>query len=445
MKFNKIHLLLTVLFLIIAPLELVAQQKNSDCPVQPIKVNISTQENLQPLKLDLCSALKMAQDNNLNIAIKKDKVDESQLKLDEVKSKRLFFFFKFANAGALEDSAVYSLEASKLNLDSTVNDVLAETSKKYYNLVQSMLAREVAREFLKKGELALQENQKLLEEGSATKFDVKQTEVFVENLKQKSLEAEIAYMLSSVDLAQYINEKSIKTNIVPHECSSNDAKEDIKIEILTLVPDDILLNDSIDYALANRPELNELEYKIKSLDELIKATKLNDIKVKTIKSQGSQLQNTLDLMKNTVKATVTQSLLQLIGAKSQIDVAEKKYNLSQKALEHAKIIRKEGFTSNKDVLDAQVNLSQSKNDYIKAIITYNVSQINLLKELGLIKIDTIVNNKPIEIPKAPASDNSDINDPVKVLNKDILIIKNETDKLDKSTNKNTQKPKVISQ
>lgn len=381
---------------------------------KPIEVIISTKADVEPYKLNLNDTLKLAMKNNLNIAIKRDKVNENKLQLDEVKSKKLLLFFKFANAEALEKSANYSLEASQANLKATSNNVLEEATIKYYNLLQTILARDIARDFLKLGELSLNQNQELLKEGKSTKFDVKQTEVFVANLKQKLLETEIAYMVSSVDLAQYLDQGGIVTKIIPEEvgnannnnnvAESTDNTEDnnnfnVCFKTLNLIPDNILLNESLDYALNNRPELDELTHKMNSLQELKKATKSDEIKIRTIDSQINQIKSSYKLMQNTIKTTVTQALLKLIGSKSQIDVAKQKYSLSQSALNQAEISKKEGFATNKEVLDAQVNLAQSKNDYIKAIVSYNTAQITLLKELGIISIDVIIDNKPVELPK----------------------------------------------
>lgn len=376
--------------------------QNVQCPsveeTKTIKVNVSTKDNLPPIRLSLCDALKRAQKNNLNIAIKQDEVSESKLKIDEVKSKRLFLFFKFANARALEKSAQYGFEAEKASLQATINKVLVETTKKYYKLLQSLMAREVANEFLELGELTLKESQHLLKEGEATRFEVKQTEVFVENLKQKLLESEIAYLLTSVDLAQYVNEKEINIKIIPNECPHElTTGTDLPIDTLNIIPDNVLLGDSVKYALKHRPEIEEISFRIKVLEELIKATKMDEIKVKTLKSQVSQLKNTLKMTKNGIKATVSKALLQYIGSKNQIEVAKKRFLLSLKAYEQAKITRKEGFGTNKDVLDAQLNLSKAKNDYIEAVLKFNISQVELTRELGNISLDIINDNQPIEI------------------------------------------------
>lgn len=399
-KLSQLSLILLLLFFC-SYNTLNAQDNSSLAEPELIKINISTKENIKPTTLNLLSTLKLAKENNLQLAINKDIINENKIKLDEVRNKRLFLFFKFANVRALEKSADYSLESAKANYKTTQNTVLADTTIKYYNLIKAVSAKQIAKDFLKKGELALHENEQLLKAEAATNFEVKQTEVFVENLKQKLLESEIAYMMASVDVSQYINQKDITMKILPSEClaSNNGQDQDIKVNMLTLIPEDILLIDSIDFALQNRPELEEVENNINSLEQLIRATKFDEIKIKTISSQISQLKSSKLLLKNTIKSTVTRALLQLIGTKNQIDVAKQKLALSKKALSQAKITRKEGFGTNKDVLEAQVYLAQAKNDYINSIIAYNLAQIDMLKELGTISIATIEKNKPIQIPK----------------------------------------------
>ncbi|MGD9580362.1 MAG: TolC family protein [Vampirovibrionia bacterium] len=402
MNYKLSKIALTSLLLILCSYNnIMAEENNIQTDADLIKINISTKENIEPTVLNLFNTLKLAKENNLQLAISKDVIKENKIKLDEIRNKRLFLFFKFANARALENSAHYSLESAKAKYKTTQNTVLADTTKKYYNLIKAVSAKQIAKNFLKQGELSLHENERLLEQGDSTKFEVKQTEVFVENLKQKLLESEIAFMMASVDVSQYINQKDIAMKILPQECdSSNEDNEgDINIAILTLIPEDVLLNDCIELAIQNRPELKELENNIKSLEQLIIATKFDEIKIKTLEAQISQLKSSELLLKNTVKSTVTTALLQLIGSKNQIDVAKQKLSLSKKALEQAQITRKEGLGTNKNVLDAQVNLAQAKNDYINSIITYNLAQINLLKELGTISISTIEKNKPIDIPK----------------------------------------------
>lgn len=399
-KLSQLSLILLLLFFCFHN-TLKAQDDCNLAEPELIKINISTKENIKPTVLNLISTLKLAKENNLQLAINKDIINENKLKLDEVRNKRLFLFFKFANVRALEKSAEFSLESAKAKYKTTQNTVIADTIKKYYTLIKAVSAKQIAKDFLKQGELSLNETIQLLKEESATKFEVKQTEVFVENLKQKLLESEIGYMMASVDVSQYINQKDISMKILPAECitSNNGQNQDIEVNILTIIPDDILLIDCIDFAIQNRPELEEVKNNINSLEQLISATKYDEIKIKTLESQISQLKSSELLLKNTIKSTVTRALLQLIGTKNQIDVAKQKLSLSDKALEQAKTTKKEGFGTNKDVLEAQVYLAQAKNDYINSIIAYNLAQVDLLKELGTINIATIENNKPIQIPK----------------------------------------------
>lgn len=409
---KRIILICTLLLLLISTFANIPLAKAQDSDVnlskKPIEVIVSRQEDLEPLKLNLSTTLKTALKNNLNIAISQDKVDENKLKLEEIKNQKLFLFFKFANVNALIDSAKYSLKAAEANQKSTINTVIYDATNKYYTLLQALLAKKVAEEFLKKGELSLKEENELLNSGEVTKFDVKQSEVFVESLKQKLLDADIAYMMSSVDLAQYINEKDFNVKIIPEEFNiingSNGAE--IPIQKLNLIPDNILLNNCIKTSLNYRPEIEEINFQIKSLNEMKNATKFDEIKVQTINSQIKQLENTLKMTQNGIKATVTQALLKLIGAKNQIEVAKQKYILSQSALEQAKVSRKEGLATNKDIIDAQINFANSKNDYINAINQYNKAQVYLLKELGTIDIDTINSNKTVSLPENSSQENN---------------------------------------
>ena len=396
MKKSFIKCFLAVLALILLTSHNLFAQDNNKTDSEQGKIQglIKYQGDSKPINLTMEEALKRSLDNNLNIKIKKEQIKEKQLKLDDVQKSRFFLFFKFVNPIALENSAKYSLQSSQYQMDATSNTVLLEVASKYYNLLNTIMAKKIADEFLKQGELSLNENIELLNTGHSTKFDVSQTEVFVAGLKQKELEAEIAYMVSSVELAQKINIKDLTTKIIPFPEANSD---EVKIKTLNIIPDNVLLNDCINKALESRPEIKDYEYQIKSLEEMKKASKMDNIKVDTFDAQINQLKNMLELTQNNIKTSLTQSLLSLIGAKNQIEVANQKYQLSIKALNQAKITKEEGFNTNKNVLDAQVELALSKNKYIESVIAYNIAQINFLYQLGIININNIISNKLIEI------------------------------------------------
>lgn len=342
--------------------------------------------------------MEMARCNNIQIAISQDDLDEAEMKVDKVKDKKLALYFKLINANTLLKAEKYGLIASKYAYKATVNKVLLDAAKKYYAVLQALLAKQIAEESLEQGELLLKNNEELLKSGLVTKFELQQTILYLEQLKQEQMEADVKYMVASVDLAQFVNAKALTKRIKPAEIDLNESKE-IKLNILNLVPAEYTMEKAVDDSLAIKPEIEELRFQLESLKKLNKATKSDDFKEIEIQTNIKKLKKTIKLTENTIKTVVAQSFMAVKTTKNQVYVAEQNYLLSKKSLDNVKIKREEGLSTTKDVLDAQVDLTKSKNALIGALVAHNMSQVNLLSQMGLLDLCVLDSNDPLVFEK----------------------------------------------
>jgi outer membrane protein TolC len=318
------------------------------------------------------------------------------------------------SGGKLENKlemAKLSSTAADRNLDAVKQQLKLEVTTDYFNVLQSRNLLEVADQSVHDFVIHLQNVQHQYDVGLVAMADVLQTKVKLAKAQDGLIKAQNNY-----DLMVY------KLNNVIGLPLRNDTK--LK-EALTYQPYLLNLDDSIQYALTNRPEIAKAQAQITIAKDQVKIAQ--STKSPTVGLVGTKGWDDLDFpgAKNsnwTIMLTAQMEVFDSGRADSQVKKAEqgviiaqekarqigdnislevsqayqniieakKRIETNKVSVDHAdldfKIAQERyeaGMGINLDVIDAELALAETKTDYIQALYDYNVSKAQLDKAMGL--------------------------------------------------------------
>ncbi len=323
----------------------------------------------------------------------------------------------------------HRLRAARAALKGNINDVLLDTTKRYYELVlnESFLATRTRAVAISAEQVRINSSQE--KNGLATGLDVLQSQAQLASDEQNLVDQQQARRHSAIQLANIMN-TSFSQDLVSKQTNLNKAR---------LISQAVSITDLLKIAIDNRPELKQYE-------ELRLATK------RAIIVAASPLQPKVNLAGNvfgvgaspalgslssifalnfsinwTLGALGTTDLANIQGARWQArqsaiqakqvfqNVFEQVRNshdqilAADKRIEHStiqnaaaeeelKIAKKRmeaGIGLNIDVLNAQRDLTQAQINKAQAIVDFNIAQAQLLHDVGLISTETLISGAQI--------------------------------------------------
>lgn len=298
--------------------------------------------------------------------------------------------------------SVVAQSKQKIKLDVT-ND--------YFTILATKNTVKVSQEAVDQMEAHLKNVESQYNVGTVAKSDVLRSEVELANNQQKLIKAQNDYDIAVSSLNNVIG--------LPLETEVQ-LKDELKHEKYTLS-----LTESINYALSHRPEVIQEDYNINVAKETIKFAKggkLPEISAtaKTgwhdkdfpgtdnnnwsvgllatwtpfdsgvtnakVKQSDSGLIKALEQARQTkdsVQLDVRQAYLSMSEAEKRIDTTQVAVEKAEEDFKIAQVRYSAGVGTNTDVIDAQVALTQAKNNYIQAMYDFNTSKANLIKAMGV--------------------------------------------------------------
>ena len=162
-------------------------------------------------------------------------------------------------------------QSYKIMLTGTVNDVICEVKKAYYNLQYALEARRVAEEMVSRYESFYNQAKAFYLAGTSPKVDVTIAEVNLSNSKLLLIQAENAIEIAMAKLNNtiglpYSNKYKISDNLRYYPC-------------------DITLTDAIDIAKEARPEFQLAEVKVEEARQNVKLVKKSYFPKLTVEGQ----------------------------------------------------------------------------------------------------------------------------------------------------------------
>lgn len=316
-------------------------------------------------------------------------------------------------------SAKYNYMSSQESARQTTHETVFNVKTGFYNYLLAEQLVKVTEEALDLAEKLLQNVKNMYEVGMASRLDLLRAEVRVANLKPPVIQAR-----NNVALA----ELSLKTLL------DLDVAQPVEIVgEMTYNPVEVNLDESLNKALANRPELSQINYQKKMAHEMVKIARADYLPTIAISGNYNYWADFLNFKKDTWQNFYTFNLVLNIpifnGFSAPAKVAQSKamikeiefmekglinnikfevqaafLNLNQaresllsqgrnvdEAQESARIAElnyTEGLATILDVGQAQVSLSEARINYLRAIYEYVVSLAQMEKAMGLGWIET---------------------------------------------------------
>lgn len=308
------------------------------------------------------------------------------------------------------DQAQTGYQSSLLGLENTKQQLRLDTTTAYYNVLQARNLVKVAQESVDNLAAHLQNVEAQYAAGTVAKSDVLRSQVELANAQQNLTKAQNNYDLAVTSLENIIG--------LPL-----DTQLTLKEE-LTYVPVSMTMDQAINIALNNRPDLKQSQLGIEAAKYGLKVAQsgnkptvnfnayndwsdtdfpgldnstwgmsvmaswnifdsgLTKSKVTQAQAGINQAQAQNQLTHDNVVLDVQQAYLSLKEAEKRIQTTQVAVNQAQEDYNIAQVRYSAGVGTNLDVMDAQVALTQAKTNYIQALYDYNTSRAKLEKAIG---------------------------------------------------------------
>jgi outer membrane protein TolC len=374
-----------------------------DSEIKPLK--LPSLATAQSLSLSALFETVLAQSPEL--LLKKEKINESSIRFKNVTSKRLLFFFKYLNASYLESSAQQDVQANEAQFLQAQNQVLLQAGESYYQLAKAYLARSIYFQTIQQGLLQLKVNQGQFQIGEGTSFDGLETENELITRYQQYLASNQQVALANQAISSWMRQPSTASNfwkpsdVVPVSASPLDKS----VNALQTVPDLKLLTwvnpawqeaDVLKLAHDYRADVKEAEYRMASSRSLIKAAAydFNKQQGALLVSALKQLELKAQVLSQQLEWEVTQAFRAFQLAKTQLVLGETQLNLAKHYAQQRQVSARAGFASNKEVLQAQLQLAQAHLKQLDAKVDFNLKTLQLLYSMGLLTQTNTLPNIP---------------------------------------------------
>lgn len=309
------------------------------------------------------------------------------------------------------DQAKASYNYSVIGLQKAYNDMRQTVTDGYYGMLQADNLQNLSRESVNRLEEHLKNVQAQYEVGVVAKVDVLRSEVELADAQQNLIKAENAYQIAEASLNRVIG--------LPMDTT-------LKLQdSLQYTPYDNDLQYCLDYAAQNRPELAQARENVNAAKGALKVARsghmpqisasasqnwkdtnwpgdengnwavgvgvsLNifDTGVTMSKIHGAEA----DLAKaeenyrdteDAVMLDVRSTYLDLREAEKRIATTKVAVDKAEEDFHIAQVRYMAGVGTNTDVLDAQVALTDAKNNYIQSLYDYNTSKTALESAIGV--------------------------------------------------------------
>lgn len=309
------------------------------------------------------------------------------------------------------DQAKAGYNYSVIGVQKAYNDMRQTVTNGYYGMLQADNMQNLSRESVNRLEEHLKNVQAQYEVGVVAKVDVLRSEVELADAQQNLIKAENAYQIAEASLNRVIG--------LPMDTT-------LKLQdSLQYTPYDNDLQYCLDYAAQNRPELAQARENVNAANGALKVARsghmpqvsasasqnwsdnnwpgdengkwavgvgvsmnIFDTGVTMSRIHGAEAnlakaeENYRDT-KDAVMLDVRSNYLDLREAEKRIATTKVAVEKAEEDFHIAQVRYMAGVGTNTDVLDAQVALTDAKNNYIQSLYDYNTSKTALESAIGV--------------------------------------------------------------
>jgi len=316
---------------------------------------------------------------------------------------------------AASRAAEVAQDVSRLALEATGESLVLQVRTAYYAAMLNDALVDVQEEALQQAERRLRQVQQFLDVGTAAEFDRLTAEVEVDNIRPLLIEARNDYELSANALKRVIGipldervELTDSLGFEPVELSFEQAQQ------LALVQRDDLRGQNANVLLqqqavaveraASFPELtfNLDLVRRASSDEFVPSTgefsqqttaavelsipvfdgRAAEGRVRQARAELNKQELTLSALRQDVELQVQQAYQNVTAGAERIEAARATVGRAQRALEIAQTRFKNGLSTQLELNDAELALTQSRTTRARALYDYNVARAELMRAIG---------------------------------------------------------------
>lgn len=302
-------------------------------------------------------------------------------------------------------------EVSELSLENSRQQVKLDATKGYFAILQGANLVQVSEETVRNLEAHLKNVRAQYAVGTVAKSDVLRSEVELANAEQKLIKAKNGYELAMSSFNNVVG-LPLDTVVTIHD--------ELKYEKY-----DLSLDDSINYALANRPDGIAAQKAIDVAKEGIDIAKsgqrptvalsakntwegskfpgddksdwqvglatnwnifdgnVTRAKVKKANYALTKSSEQAKQKQDGIQLEVRQAYLNMSEAEKRIQTSKVAVDKAQEDFKIAQVRYSAGVGTNIDVMDAQVKLTEAQTNYIQSLYDYNTSKATLDKAMGI--------------------------------------------------------------
>lgn len=328
-----------------------------------------------------------------SIAVKQAEVQikDAEAQAKEIRDPNLFNLLNPLDVPALKKAAESNVQAAKAHLQAARQKALLDSAKAYADLTQVFLGKYLAFQAIEQGRSQLKVEQEKFIAGENNRFDVTETQMVLIDRYGKYLNADNLSHTASLALASQIS-ASTDTTLIPESVVLQEGHA--IVSPLKLLPDELTLG-SVVRAAKTRPDMQEMNYRREALEKLVKAASGVDKQKK--KAELHQLELEIEKAANAVSVMAEKAYGDYLVSRRSLVLAQQNYDLGNQFVYQLQVSYSAGFSSSKDLLDAQLEMAKVKSGLIGAQVAYNLSQIQLLYEMGLLTAD--IWSRPIAVPE----------------------------------------------
>jgi outer membrane protein TolC len=323
--------------------------------------------------------------------------------------------------GTLEQK--HRLRASRALLKGTINDVLLDGARRYYTLVYNEALLEIRSRAVEISREQVRLNSTQESAGLATGLDVLQSQAQLASDEQNLVDQQSTRRQAAIQLTDTLNSSFMQ------DLSS--AEE--TLHKYRIVPHSVPITKLLELAVDNRPELKQYEeLRIAARKAIVVASAplqpsvdfggsyygigaahadttaigvlnfavnwnlggLGTTDLANIQQARWQARQADVQAKQAFKDVFRQVHIaydQSLAAEKRIEAASAQIIAADEELRIAKKRMESGLGLNIDVLNAQRDRTQASINKAQAIVDFNIAQVQLLHDIGLISIDTVTN------------------------------------------------------
>lgn len=321
----------------------------------------------------------------------------------------------------------HSLNAIKAQTSGTINDTLLSTARNYYSLLLNQALLEIRERAVSISQEQLRMNSTLEHSGLATNLDVLQARAQLARDRQNLVDQQRVRRNAAIQLAHTLN-ANLGQDLVPSESILRKTR---------LISKNTAVVDLLKLAIDNRPELRQYD----ELRQVAKAAIYTSVAPATpvvtlngaVYGVGQNIGNlghawllnfgvrwtlgglalTEIANANNAKWQARQAMIEAnkqfvnvfdqvrtsfndgLSAERRIDQAIDEIAAAQEELRLARIRLETGLGINIDVLNAQRDLTQAYVNKAQAIADFNIAQVELLHNIGLISTENLTSGRLI--------------------------------------------------